>query len=194
VRVVGVLLAAGRGERYGGDKLLAPLADGTPMGVAACRTLVAALPVTIAVVRPHDVALAGLLRGAGATVVECMDASLGMGRSLAAAVSRTRDADAWIVALADMPWVRSTTIAALVAALDAGASIAAPVHRRRRGNPVGFAARWGGALCALRGDRGARDVVSAAGADLTTIDVDDDGVIRDVDLPGDLGVQGDGDR
>ncbi|HXU70359.1 MAG TPA: nucleotidyltransferase family protein [Polyangia bacterium] len=194
MRVVGVLLAAGRGERYGGDKLLAPLADGTPMGVAACRTLVAALPVTIAVVRPGDAALAAQLRDAGAEAIECADAALGMGRSLAAAVSRTRDADAWIVALADMPWVRSTTIAALVAALDAGASIAAPVHRRRRGNPVGFAARWGGALCALRGDRGARDVVSAAGADLTTIDVDDDGVIRDVDLPGDLGVQGDGDR
>ena len=187
MRVVGVLLAAGRSERYGGDKLLAPLADGTPMGVAACRTLVAALPVTIAVVRPHDVALAARLRDAGAEVIECADAALGMGRSLAAAVARRRNADAWIVALADMPWVRSTTIAALVAALDAGASIAAPVHRGRRGNPVGFAARWGDALCALEGDRGARDVVAAAGAALTTIDVDDEGVIRDVDLPGDLG-------
>jgi molybdenum cofactor cytidylyltransferase len=194
VRVVGVLLAAGRGERYGGDKLLAPLADGTPMGVAACLTLVATLPETIAVVRPHDAVLGDLLGRAGARVVECADAKLGMGHSVASGVAAAPDADGWLVALSDMPWVRTTTIAALVAALDAGASIAAPVHRRRRGNPVGFAARWGGALCALRGDRGARDVVSAAGADLTTIDVDDDGVIRDVDLPGDLGVQGDGDR
>jgi molybdenum cofactor cytidylyltransferase len=187
VRVVGVLLAAGRGERYpGGDKLLAPLADGTPIGVAACRTLVAVLPETLAVVRPGDVGLAARLRDAGADTLECAEAGEGMGRSLAAAVARTRDADAWVVALADMPWVRATTIAEIVAALGAGASIAAPVHRGRRGNPVGFAARWGDALRALDGDRGARDVIAAAGAGLTSIEVDDDGVIHDVDVPADL--------
>jgi molybdenum cofactor cytidylyltransferase len=189
VRVVGVLLAAGRGERYpGGDKLLAPLADGTPIGVAACRTLVAVLPETLAVVRPGDVGLGARLRDTGADTLECAEAREGMGRSLAAAVARTRDADAWVVALADMPWVRATTIAAIVAALGAGASIAAPVHRGHRGNPVGFAARWGDALRALDGDRGARDVVAAAGAGLTTLEVDDDGVIRDVDVPADLRV------
>jgi molybdenum cofactor cytidylyltransferase len=187
VRVVGVLLAAGRGERYpGGDKLLVPLADGTPIGVAACRTLVAALPETIAVVRPRDAALAGLLRRAGATVVECMDASRGMGHSLAAAVSAAPEADGYVVALADMPWVRVATIAALADALAAGASIAAPVYRERRGNPVAFASRWRDALVALRGDRGARDIVTAAGAALALVAVDDDGVLRDVDVAADL--------
>jgi molybdenum cofactor cytidylyltransferase len=187
MRVVGVLLAAGRGARYpGGDKLLAPLADGTPIGVAACRALVAVLPETVAVLRPGDAALRARLRDAGADTLECAAAHAGLGRSLAAAVARTRDADAWVVALADMPWVRATSVAAVVAALRAGASIAAPTHGGRRGNPVGFAARWGDALCALDGDRGARDVVAAAGAALTAIEVDDDGVIRDVDVPGDL--------
>ena len=186
MRVVGVLLAAGRSERYGGDKLLAPLADGTPMGVAACRTLVATLPVTIAVVRPHDVALAGLLRGAGATVVECMDASLGMGHSLAAAVAAAPEADGYVVALADMPWVCASTIAALAGALAGGASIASPVHRCRRGNPVAFASHWRDALVGLRGDRGARDIVAAAGTALALVDVDDDGVLRDVDIAADL--------
>jgi molybdenum cofactor cytidylyltransferase len=186
VRVVGVLLAAGRGERYGGDKLLAPLADGTPMGVAACLTLVATLPETIALVRPHDAVLGDLLGRAGARVVECADAKLGMGHSVASGVAAAPDADGWLVALADMPWVRAATVAALAAALGGGASIAAPVHRGRRGNPVAFAARWREALVALRGDHGARDGVAAAGAALTLVDVDDEGVVRDVDVASDL--------
>ena len=41
-RIVGLLLAAGHGRRFGGDKLLQPLADGTPVAVAAARALKAA--------------------------------------------------------------------------------------------------------------------------------------------------------
>ena len=40
----GLLLAAGSARRFGGGKLLAKLPDGCPVGVAACRTLLAALP------------------------------------------------------------------------------------------------------------------------------------------------------
>jgi CTP:molybdopterin cytidylyltransferase MocA len=61
---VGILLAAGRAERFGGDKLLARLApaqSGSPalaVGEAACRNLRAALPVVVAVVRVDDDQLA----------------------------------------------------------------------------------------------------------------------------------------
>jgi molybdenum cofactor cytidylyltransferase len=186
VRIVGVLLAAGRGERFGGDKLGAPLADGTPLGVAACRHLVAALPDCVAVVRPGDEALAGLLRATGARVVECPDAALGMGHSLACAVRAARDADGWVVALADMPFVQPSTLTAVADALREGASIAAAAHRGRRGNPVGFAAVHVDALCALAGDRGARDIVDAAGSALRIVDMDDDGILRDVDRREDI--------
>ncbi|HEY7944089.1 MAG TPA: NTP transferase domain-containing protein, partial [Casimicrobiaceae bacterium] len=55
--IVGVLLAAGSGSRFGGDKLLAKLADGTPLALAALSTLAAAVDVVVAVVRPADAAL-----------------------------------------------------------------------------------------------------------------------------------------
>jgi molybdenum cofactor cytidylyltransferase len=67
-----------------------------------------------------------------------------------------------------------------------GASIAAPVPRGRRGHPVGFSAAHRDALMALSGDEGARALVAAAGVDLVRVDVDDQGVLRDVDTPGDL--------
>ncbi|MCE7877990.1 MAG: nucleotidyltransferase family protein, partial [Betaproteobacteria bacterium PRO3] len=68
---VGILLAAGSARRFGGDKLLALLPDGTPVGVASARTLVAVLPRTVAVVRSGDDALADALADAGATIVRC---------------------------------------------------------------------------------------------------------------------------
>ena len=198
-RVVGILLAAGRGERFGGDKLLAKAqstggesAPGLPdlgaecVGVVACRHLLAALRDVIAVVRPDDHALAAALGAAGARVVRCANSDEGMGASLACGVTVARDAAGWLVALADMPWVLPTTIARVAAAIAEGAPVAAPFHDGKRGHPVGFSAACYDKLAALSGDEGAKTVVAAYADELAHIDVDDPGTLRDVDTPADL--------
>jgi len=129
--IVGILLAAGRGTRYGGDKLLARLGSaaglaGECVGATACRHLLAALPRVIAVVRPDDAALAAALGAAGARIVRCADADDGMGASLACGVRATKDATGWVVALADMPWIEPSTIARVAAQQTAA-------FRHRRG-------------------------------------------------------------
>jgi len=193
VNIVGVLLAAGAGARFGGGKLIAPLpgpshgvAAGTPIGVAACLHLVAALPRVIAVVRPNDVALMHSLEETGAIVVPCPHAHEGMGVSLAAGVAATVDAHGWVVALADMPWVAPATIAAVAACVRDDNAIVAPRHAGRRGHPVGFGRAHFAALAALRGDEGARGLVAAHAGTLTLVDVDDPGVLQDVDRRDDL--------
>ena len=193
MRVVGILLAAGRGSRFGGDKLIAPLRTvalgapaGTPLGVAAALNLVAALPESVAVVRRGDAALSRLLLATGVRVVECASADDGMGASLACGVRATADADAWVVALADMPWIASGTIGKVADALRAGASIAATSLRAQRGHPVGFSRLHHAALAALTGDLGARGVIRRNAAELTLVDVDDPGILGDVDRPADL--------
>ena len=65
--ICAILLAAGSGSRFGGDKLLHPLADGTPIGVQAARNLLAAAPDVIAVVRPGDFRLLTCLSRKAAT-------------------------------------------------------------------------------------------------------------------------------
>ena len=193
MRIVGILLAAGTGTRFGGGKLLAALRDarddvapGTPIGVAACRHLVAALPETIAIVRPGDAALALALTAEGARVVECARADEGMGASLACGVFAASEADGWVVALADMPWIRTATIRSVVAALADGADIAAPLIGGRRGHPVAFSRTHRPALLALRGDEGARALIASHRDALRTVDVDDAAILRDVDTPADL--------
>ncbi len=193
MRIVGVLLAAGRGVRYGGAKLLAPLprashgvSAGTPIGAASALHLVAALNDVVAVVRPGDSLLEHALSATGARVVVCERADEGMGTSLACGVRACVDADGWIVALGDMPWIAPATIAAVGAALHAGAQIVAPACCGQRGHPVGFAKPYGAALLQLNGDEGARSVVRARQWAVQQIDVDDPGVVGDVDRVEDL--------
>ena len=185
--IAGVLLAAGSGERFGGAKLLATLpGTGEALGIVALRNLRAVLPEVVAVVRPGDDELAARFVAEGARVVRAERAAEGMGASLAAGVGAAGAADGWVVALADMPWIRRRTLAAVVAALAQGATIVAPRHQRVRGHPVGFAAALRDELTSLDGDEGARRVLAAHEAALVTVDVDDPGVLRDVDVPADL--------
>jgi molybdenum cofactor cytidylyltransferase len=88
-----IFLAAGRSARFGANKLLHPLADGTPLALAAARNLAAALPGALAVVNGTDAELVGLLEGVGLKVSVCPHAQEGMGASLAWGVSQTPEAD-----------------------------------------------------------------------------------------------------
>jgi molybdenum cofactor cytidylyltransferase len=184
VPIVGVLLAAGSATRFGADKLLVALPDGTAVGVAALRHLAAAVDAVVAVVRPGDEPLARTLAADGARVTACSQASTGMGTSLAWGVRAAPIAAAWVIALADMPWVRPESVARVVAELRDGAPVAAPSWRGTRGHPVGFAASFYPELCALTGDDGARTILARHAVRL--VPVDDAGVLRDVDVPEDL--------
>ncbi|MGU7773048.1 nucleotidyltransferase family protein [Burkholderia sp. MR1-5-21] len=185
----GVLLAAGLGQRFDPSglqsKLLALLPDGTPVAVAAARRLAAATADVTAVVRPGAEKLAILLNEAGCTVIFAPDAERGMGASLAAGVRASPDASGWVVALGDMPWITSATYEAVTRVLDTDdTSIVAPVHRGMRGHPVGFGSHHYDTLAALDGDTGARALF--AREPVTLLDVDDPGILRDVDTPADL--------
>lgn len=186
--VCGILLAAGRGQRFGSrpNKLLAPLANGTPIGVAAARNMLATLDILYAVIAPGDEALAETLAATGAQLVINPHAERGMGASLASGVAAGAAAQAWLVGLADMPWIQPASVAALVTALREGATLVAPAYRGRRGHPVGFGAAWREALLQLDGDSGARGLLDQHGARLQLIEVDDPGILMDVDRQDDL--------
>jgi molybdenum cofactor cytidylyltransferase len=187
----GILLAAGYSKRFGANKLLQALPAGTPeagtpIGVAAARHLVEALPESIAVVRPRAQKLGQMLRDAGCTTVMCKNAGEGMGTSLAAGVRAAPDADGWVITLADMPFLRPETIRMIARSLAEGAAIAAPAYRGERGHPVGFARRFFEELSALHGDSGARALLDRHPNWVTVFDVDDPGALRDIDKPSDL--------
>ncbi|HEY0675657.1 MAG TPA: nucleotidyltransferase family protein, partial [Immundisolibacter sp.] len=169
----------------GGDKLLAPL-HGKPLVLHAVNALRAAVTEIIAVVRPGDEGLAAVLTQAGVRVAVCDQAAAGMGHSLACGARLAPPGCDVLVALGDMPAVAPHTVARIIAALDAGASIAVPCHQGRRGHPVGFAARFVPQLRDLTQDRGARSLLHSNAEAVLEIAVDDAGVMTDVDTVTDL--------
>ena len=182
-----ILLAAGSGSRFGGDKMLAPLADGTPIGVASWRNLAAAIADCIAVVRSGDSALRGALQAAGADVIDCADAQAGMSRSLIAGLQATPNGSGWVIALGDMPFIKPETIRKVAYAIEQGELIAIPTYKDRRGHPVGLSASLYDELMAITGDEGAREVVRHHAKACCLIACDDDpGILRDIDTPDDL--------
>ena len=184
--IVGVLLAAGSASRFGGGKLLAPLEDGMPLGLRALVNLVPGVDRAIVVVRFGDEALARALSNRGADVTICPYAANGMGQSLAWAIRATPLAKAWVVALADMPWIETATIRRVAEAVERGADLVAASHRGARGHPVGFSRRYYAELAALSGDEGARAIVRAHEHDIELVETEDAGISRDVDTPADL--------
>ena len=192
--VVGILLAAGRGNRFDPTgaryKLLQSLPNGEAVVVASARALLAAVPRVIAVVRADDAATASLLRGLGCDVVACANAADGMAASLVCGVQHAHDANGWLIALADMPYVQPATMAALAQAVrQAGGSksattIAVPMHEGQRGNPVAFGRAHLQALLALTGDQGARSILK--NNPVNELTVNDPGILQDIDTPSDI--------
>jgi molybdenum cofactor cytidylyltransferase len=184
----GVLLAGGFGSRFDPhglhNKLLARMPDGTLVAHEAAHRLLQVVTRVLAVVRPGSDALARVLNDAGCDVVFVASAERGMGASLAAGIEASDDTEGWIVALADMPRIAVPTIEAVARALDNGAPLVAPFYDGQRGHPVGFGSEHRDALLALDGDTGAKALLTSHA--LTRLDVDDPGILRDVDTPDDL--------
>lgn len=184
--IVGILLAAGQGSRFGSNKLCHPLADGAPIAVRSAANLRNALGEVLAVLRPEDSVLRGHFDVAGVPYVLCPDAGQGMAATLVCGIRATPGASGWIIALGDMPYIRAGTMAAVASAIADGALLAAPFVEGQRGHPVGFAAPLKDELLALEGDEGARRVIAAHKEQLRRVDCDDPGILADIDVPADL--------
>jgi molybdenum cofactor cytidylyltransferase len=188
----GLLLAAGRGTRFDvtgrNNKLLANL-DGLPVVCHSAANLAAAVEKRMAVIRPDSPVLRKWLEEFGYIVVECQDAHSGMGHSLAWGVAEAMkafDMQTLVIALGDMPYVKTETISTLLEQAKSTDAVVAPSYRGKRGNPVVFRAPHFEGLWRLSGDKGASEFIKNQHTIL--VDVEDPGIHRDVDLPQDLKV------
>ncbi len=183
---MGILLAAGKSSRFGGDKLRYPITQNKSVAVQSCLNLIAGTDKVLAVIRPGAEILAELLENTGATVVICPNAEQGMGTSLAYGVSCLPEAHGWLIALADMPWIQTSTICKVAYSVRSGASISVPVWQGKRGHPVGFSRVFRDELIALSGDSGAKKLLEKYSTQIHELDCKDSGVLRDIDIPADL--------
>ena len=97
------------------------------------------------------------------------------------------DASAAIVHLTDHPTVRPSTFRGIISEYErTGKPIVIARYNGRRGHPVLFEGSLFGELLAAPEDQGARVVVNDDPARVAYLEVDDPGVVLDLDTPADL--------
>lgn len=177
--VVGLLLAAGAGRRFGGPKALARDASGRPWLRLAHDALVEGGCTDVTVVLGAAADEARALVPDGARVVVADDWERGQSASLAAGLRALPPAVAVAVTLVDLPGQTAAAVARV--GHDARpASLRRAVFGGRPGHPVLLGRdHWADLLDVLAGDEGARTYLRSHGAE--GVDCTDLGGGEDVD-------------
>jgi molybdenum cofactor cytidylyltransferase len=132
-----VILAAGSSARFGSNKLLHVMPDGRNLLTTTVSKYRSVFEKVVVVVRSLDSLVVDALEPLKVSTVVCEDSAQGMSQSICCGVKAVEHADSILIALADMPFVRISTIALLREVMTPD-GIVAPVHCGKRGNPVGF--------------------------------------------------------
>lgn len=193
-----LVLAAGRGARYRAacapdgqpHKLLAPLnctEQSAPVLAHTLQALEGLVERTLVLLREDDL----VLRQWAASWPETAGlhwhslGSDGMGHSLAQGAALEQPQRGYLVVLGDMPFVRRETFQRVLACIQPS-RLVVPVFAAQRGHPRGVGSAFRESLLQCSGDRGAGHLFGHPGAPVDEIQVDDPGVLRDIDHPADL--------
>ena len=181
MNLAAIVLAAGAGSRFGGDKLSASF-RGEPLLAHAIRAARAAPVSRVIVVCPPQF---GIGDWPGMPPVEALRiASPALSASLKAGIAALDDADGAFVFLGDMPLVPHGLAGELAAALgDRFAAV--PQTGGANGHPVLLSARSFAEIVTLTGDQGAGKLLKARD-DVAFVACADKGVLLDIDRAEDI--------
>jgi|SRR5581483_3854973 len=179
--VAGLILAAGESRRMGFPKALLEFRGETFLdGLirtfgAYCSPVVAVLGADAGRIR------SGIRAASGATIVENPDWRLGQLTSMQCGLRAVpAEARGVLFTLVDHPNVRIETVAELV---RQDSVFAIPRHAGRRGHPLYFSRELATEFLALDRSATARVVLERHAAEIRYVDVDDPGILDDVDDP-----------
>ena len=185
--VVGLLLAAGAGQRMGTPKALVLGDGGIPWVVSSTRVLRAGgCTEAVVVIGAEAARVRSLLAPEPVSVVDAIDWEEGMGASLRAGLAAlaTVSASAALIHLVDLPDVGSDVIARVIGLADP-AILARASYQGRPGHPVLIGRdHWDAVAEEATQDRGARTYL--AGRKVASIDCSDLATGIDVDFRGSM--------
>jgi molybdenum cofactor cytidylyltransferase len=186
---VGIVPAAGKAERFGGGKLLAAL-RGEPLLNHTLRSLLeGGVARVIVVVPPKDGThypaatmkkATPLLSDHRVAIAVNQDPSRGMLSSIQAGLSGAVG-DLFVVLPGDMPYVKPATVAAIIEAAQETGLIVSPRHQGKRGHPIVIPGRLRAAIVKAPVSWTLQEVLLPEAQNRIEIDVEDPGILRDVD-------------
>lgn len=181
--VILVLLAAGRGVRFGENKLLYPV-DGMPMYRHAADLALELGPMArkkIVVTGYEEIGKE--LEAAGFEVVMNRRPELGISRSVRLAAEAADGTEGGICFLVcDQPWLTADTVRGLLEGWEqSGKGMGCLVFRNKPGNPAVFGEKYREELKTLTGDRGGRQIMNRFPSDVFFYEAPEERELQDVD-------------
>ena len=190
--ISGIVLAAGASSRMGQAKAALPLGQtGETVVARVVRTLLeGGVPNVVVVAGAHiDAVRAAMPRHESrARVVEHLGWEQGQLSSLLAGLDAIDDPliEAAVVTLVDVPLVRSSTVAEVIAAWRrTRAPIVRPAEGNRHGHPVIFDRSIFADLRSADPNTGAKAVFAIHRERIINVEVNDEGAFKDIDTPPD---------
>ncbi|TYP51592.1 nucleotidyltransferase family protein [Thermosediminibacter litoriperuensis] len=182
MNIYSIILAAGEGRRAGGNKLSKPI-GGRPMLEWVLKSAVKARFAGVILVAGKEKDFCEKLGNMyGVTVLYNPDFKSGMSSSLKKGVSGLpAGCDGFAVMLGDMPFVKTETLNLLIREFEKWPYIVAPVFDGKRGHPPIISVEFRAKIMELSGDIGARNVIQNHIERVRLVDVEDEGVVKDID-------------
>jgi molybdenum cofactor cytidylyltransferase len=184
--IAGLILAAGESSRMGNDKAALAYRGRTFLEAVVQALGEADIARTVVVLGHHAEDLRRHIRIEPAQVVINPDYKLGQTSSLQAGLRSLMadDLEAILLCLVDHPAVSAETVRALVAGFrQSGAPIVIPTYKGRRGHPVLIGRQVFDELLNLPSGIGADSVVRRRRPTTHFVEVEDEGILVDVDDP-----------
>ncbi len=185
MKPAGIILAAGESSRMGRDKALLEFRGATFLNHLIALLLPRVAPLVVVLghnaesIRPTIPARPDL------EIVVNPRYKLGMLSSLQTAIGALPpETAAALITLVDLPNVRESTLDRLLAAFHTGDQpLAIPRHGDRRGHPLLASRKILDEFLQLPSDRSPKEVIRAHRAETLYVEVDDPGILHDIDLP-----------
>ncbi|MBF7084715.1 nucleotidyltransferase family protein [Desulfallas sp. Bu1-1] len=185
-RIEALVLAAGLSSRMQTNKMLLKLSGKTVIRHSLERVLASKVNSVTLVVGCRKEQLEQELKHYDLKIIENAAFARGMGTSIREGIRyllhQPDEIDAVLICLGDMPLIKPGTIDRLLQVYsDTGCLIAAPFYQGRRGHPVLFDKKLFSKLAELSGDTGAKEILKECCAGICRVEVDDPGVLMDID-------------
>ena len=182
--VVAIVPAAGKAERFGGEKLVVDINGEPLLNWTLWSLLDGGVSKVVVVTAPGaDFSRVRLAADERVLTVVNADPARGMFSSIQTGLS-VASGDPLLFLPADMPFVQSSTITAIVTACIRRQRVIVPVHHERRGHPVAVPGVLRGQILSAPAESTLKYALSEA--ERIELPVSDPGVLRDVDRPSDL--------
>lgn len=183
-----LILAGGAGRRFGGGKLLAPLAGQPLIRRTVEAVAVADFAELIVATGADDAGIRTALNGIACRIVHAPDWAEGMAATFRTGIAALRpDAAGVCVFLGDMPLVPVHLSAALIEAAMAAGYAARLRVAGKPGHPVALTLAAFADLMRLEGDQGATMLLKTRrSGEVAYLETADTGALTDIDSPADL--------